>query len=168
MSVHGLVSPVRRIPCKFTCIEKRSELICKFLRHTAFQQSCHDVFLVQILGTDIELVRDETEKCLMKFLVECGIQILLQEITGYLKTGQCHLGRLPVSSSDHIGLPGLHSTHHNPDNRCCGNQKYHTYPISERLDEEMSLVFVRRDSCTDETDILSQIPDAFPVRHDNS
>ena len=104
----------------------------------------------------------------MEFLVECGIQILLQEITGNLETGQCHFGRLPVSSSDDIGLPGLHSTHHNPDNRGCGNQKYHTYPISERLDEEMSLVFVRRDSCTDETDILSQIPDAFPVRHDNS
>ena len=104
----------------------------------------------------------------MKFLVECRIQILLQEITGYLKTGQCHLGRLPVSGSGHISLPGLHSTHHNPDNNCCGNQKYHTNPISERLDEEMSLEFVRRYPCPYETYILSQIPDAFPVRHDNS
>ena len=56
MSIHGLISSIRRIPGEFTRIEKRRKLICKFLRHIAFQKSGHNVFLIQILGTDIEFV----------------------------------------------------------------------------------------------------------------
>ena len=76
MGGHRLISRIRGIPGIFAGIHERDVRIHKFPGHTTFEKAGGDVFLVQVLDTDVQLVRYVAEQGPVQFFIKCRPEIL--------------------------------------------------------------------------------------------
>ena len=125
--------------------------------HITLLQSLGDTVTGQVCKRDIELVGDKAQKCLVEFLVECCVEVLLEEGLSKLETTEGHLCCLAVLCTHNISLSCGDLSEREPAYNGNHEKKNHKYPEDCRSYKEHSLHLELRRLDIDESDVASEI-----------
>ena len=133
---HGLDTGIGRIPCIFAGVQQRYVLRYRALRHPGSCQARGDVVLAEFRGIKVELVGDIAEQGPVEFLVECRIQVLLQEHARFGKALAGHFGGLPCLEPRHVGTAPAQAAYRGIRTGGKHEEQHRHEPESTGADEE--------------------------------
>ena len=165
MCSHCLVSGIRSIAGKFACIKDADECIDILIGHLALLERLSNALTRKFRHRNIQFIRNETEQCLVKFLVESCVKILLEECPGKIESLESHLGSLSVLCTCDIRSSGCNMSESRPAGHCECHKQGNQDPEQCRTQQIITLWRKSRSLGADETYVAAKVTDILRYRN---
>ena len=165
MGGHGLIARTGGIAREFAGVKQSHEIAGRARIRSGLGKFLGDVVLAHVGGVHVELVGHIAEQGTVQLLIECGVEVLLEEVLRLQQTPARHLHRHPVLGSGDIGPPRSQSLQHEPCGRGQHEHQGHDHPEQGGTHEEGSGRRQRRHAGADEAHVgthVAHIPALHP------
>ena len=138
MGFHGIMTCIRRIPCKLAGIYESHEFSRKISGYAILRQLLRHLILGEIRNGNVQLVGYVSDQCLVEFFIKGGIKVLFQEFPCLTEPSDRHLAGLPCPRTRDIRPACSHLPQCKPQEESQDGKTCKRYPVCGRKYEEAS------------------------------